>query len=133
MRKYIAVLLFLVTLGGLVGSAPQVKAQFEEGFTDDVENVCQANPNAEFCQERDRERKLYGSDGLLTMIAQLIAVAAGVVAVVMIVLAGFRFITAGGNPDSIGSARNTIIYALIGLAVAASAQILVAFVLSRIG
>jgi len=40
---------------------------------------------------------------------------AGVVAVVVIVIAGFRYITSAGSPDKAKQARNTIVYTVIGL------------------
>lgn len=53
----------------------------------------------------------------------------GVVAVVMIIFGGFRYITSGGNDTSVTSAKNTILYAIIGLIIVALAQLLVRFVL----
>ena len=40
---------------------------------------------------------------------------AGVIAVVIIVIAGFRYITSAGSPDKAKQARNTIVYTVIGL------------------
>ena len=54
------------------------------------------------------------------------------VAVLMIVIAGFRFVTAQGNPQETAKARNTIVYAVIGLAVALVAEAIVSLVLSRL-
>ena len=53
----------------------------------------------------------------------------GVVAVIMIIFGGFRYITSGGNDSSVTSAKNTILYAVIGLIIVALAQLLVRFVL----
>jgi hypothetical protein len=53
----------------------------------------------------------------------------GVVAVIMIIFGGFRYITSGGNDSSVTSAKNTIMYAIIGLVIVALAQLLVRFVL----
>jgi uncharacterized membrane protein YuzA (DUF378 family) len=47
----------------------------------------------------------------------------------MIVISAFRFITSGGDSNRVSSARSTLIYALIGVAVAALAQLLIHFVL----
>jgi hypothetical protein len=57
----------------------------------------------------------------------------GVGAVIGIVVSGFRIITAGGDSQAVASARSGLIYSLAGLAVAALAQALVAFVLDKIG
>jgi ABC-type sugar transport system permease subunit len=55
----------------------------------------------------------------------------GVVAVVMLIVGGFRYITSGGDSNRVASAKNTIIYALIGVVIAALAQIIVNFVLNK--
>jgi len=55
-----------------------------------------------------------------------------VVAAVLLVVGGIQFMTSGGNSEQTNKARNTILYALIGLAVAVSAELIVAFVLDRI-
>ncbi|HVW23013.1 MAG TPA: pilin [Candidatus Saccharimonadales bacterium] len=56
----------------------------------------------------------------------------GAIAVLIIVISGLKFITAQGNPEEISKARQTIIYALVGLAVAISAEAIVSLVLSRL-
>ena len=55
----------------------------------------------------------------------------GVAAVVMVVVAGFKYVTSGGDSSKVASAKTTLIYALVGAAVAALAQVLVKFVLSK--
>ena len=55
-----------------------------------------------------------------------------VVAVILLVIGGIQFMTSGGNSEQTNKAKNTILYALIGLAVAISAELIVAFILKRI-
>ncbi len=55
----------------------------------------------------------------------------GVVAVIMIVVSGFKYITAGGDSAKVTSAKNTLVYALVGLVIVALAQTIVKFVLSK--
>ena len=55
----------------------------------------------------------------------------GAIAFLMIVLAGFNYILAQGNPDKVARARSTIIYAAIGLAICASAAFIVTVVLNQ--
>jgi hypothetical protein len=50
----------------------------------------------------------------------------------MIIIGGFRYITAGGDSNNVSAAKNTIIYAIIGLVIVAFAQIIVQFVLNKI-
>ena len=56
----------------------------------------------------------------------------GVISVIMIIFGGFKYITSGGDSGNIASAKNTIIYAVIGLVVVALAQFIVQFVLNRV-
>src|SRR5580692_2393260 len=42
----------------------------------------------------------------------------GIVSVIMVVIGGLRFITAQGDPSGVAKARQTIIYSVIGLAIA---------------
>lgn len=62
-------------------------------------------------------------------ITELFSWAVGVVAIIMVVIAGFQYMASGGDSNKVGSAKTTLIYALIGVAVAAVAQLLVATVL----
>lgn len=61
----------------------------------------------------------------------LLSIIIGVVAVIMIVIAGFKYITSGGDASSIQSAKNTLIYAIVGLVIVAMSQFIVQFVLKR--
>jgi len=51
-----------------------------------------------------------------------------IVAAIFLVIAAFNFITASGDPEKVASARNFVLYALIGVAVAVAARGLIAFV-----
>jgi TRAP-type C4-dicarboxylate transport system permease small subunit len=55
-----------------------------------------------------------------------------VVTVIYIIVAGFQFITSQGDPQQVAKARQTILFAVIGLAIALSAELIVFFVLGRI-
>ena len=48
----------------------------------------------------------------------------------MIIFGGFRYITSGGNDNNVSSAKNTILYAVIGLVIVALSQFIVRFVLN---
>lgn len=65
--------------------------------------------------------------------ANLLSAIVGVAAVIMIIIAGFKYVTAGGDSSKISSAKDTMIYALVGIVIAAFAQFLVKFVLNKVG
>lgn len=69
---------------------------------------------------------------LLRKFINLLSALVGVVAVIMIIIGGFRYVTSGGNDTGVTGAKNTILYAIIGLVVVALAQIIVYFVLKKI-
>lgn len=66
---------------------------------------------------------------VLSSVLSLLSWVAGIAAIIMIVLAGLKYITSGGDSSSIASAKTTLIYALVGVVVVAMAQILVHFVI----
>jgi hypothetical protein len=55
----------------------------------------------------------------------------GIAAVIMIIIAGLRYITANGDASSIQGAKNTLLYAIIGLVVVVFAQTLVRFAIDK--
>lgn len=56
----------------------------------------------------------------------------GAIAVIMLIFGGFRYVTSGGDGSAITSAKNTILYAVIGLAVAIIAYAIVNFVITAL-
>ena len=55
----------------------------------------------------------------------------GVISVIMIIVGGLKYVTSGGDSGNITGAKNTILYALIGLVIVALSQIIVRFVLNK--
>jgi len=71
------------------------------------------------------------ADSLASTIINILSVIVGVIAVIMIIVAGLRYITSGGKQESVTGAKNTILYAVIGLVIVAVAQVIVHFVLNK--
>jgi hypothetical protein len=71
-------------------------------------------------------------NNIITTVINLFSMIVGIIAVIMIIYGGLRYITSGGDSAKITSAKNTIIYALIGLVVVALAQFIVKFVLNKV-
>jgi hypothetical protein len=69
----------------------------------------------------------------LRTILNIVFAITGAIAVLIIVLAGFRFILSQGSPNEVATARNAIIYALVGLVVIISAFAIVNFVVLQVG
>jgi len=64
-------------------------------------------------------------------VIQIFQTIVGLISVIMIIFGGLKYITSGGNDGSVKGAKNTILYAVIGLVIVAIAQFIVAFVLNR--
>ena len=67
------------------------------------------------------------ADGLIKRIVNILTVIVGIIAVIMIIVGGLRFVTSGGDANAVSSARKTIIYVVVGLLVVALAQVVVKF------
>lgn len=119
----------LFVLTGFVALVPAtVSAQ---GVFDDAKNsACQG---AQFrssgdCSGLDAESRL---NGIMRLVINILSVVAGFAAVIMIILAGFKYITSEGDSGNIQSAKTALLYAIIGLVVVALAQFIVRFVLAK--
>lgn len=68
-------------------------------------------------------------------VEKILSIAFGVfaaVAILVIIIAAINFATADGNPDNLSRAKKTIIYALVGLIIALSAEAAVLFLLGSL-
>ncbi len=93
----------------------------------DTTNDIQSTPTDGGCETN-------GSSGITTILRTVINIMSfvvGAVSVIMIIIGGLRYVTSGGNDQNIAGAKNTIIFALIGLVIVALAQIIVEFVFAK--
>jgi hypothetical protein len=69
-----------------------------------------------------------GVTNVISAVVQILSLVVGIAAIIMVIVAGFKYITSGGESGKVANAKNTLIYALVGLVIAALAQFLVHFV-----
>jgi hypothetical protein len=55
----------------------------------------------------------------------------GIAAVMVIIFGGFRYVTSGGDSNKVSSAKNAILFAVVGLIVVAMAQVIVRFTINK--
>lgn len=88
------------------------------------------------CLSTDQDCNVSESEGTVnTIIATVInifSLIVGVVSVIMIIIGGLKYITSGGDTGNVSGAKNTILYAIVGLVIVALAQIIVKFVLNKV-
>ncbi len=117
----LVMMLGLATPVALAQTSPEIQQGLCAGVNLDVNN-----PN---CQNSQATEKL---NSLIRTIINLLSLVVGIVAVIMIIVGGLRYITSGGSDTGVTGAKNTILYAVIGLIIVALAQLLVRFVLNKV-
>lgn len=68
---------------------------------------------------------------LAAKITNIFSIIVGAASVIMIIYGGFRYIISGGESGRVGAAKNSLIYAIVGLVIVALAQLIIHFVLSQ--
>lgn len=76
--------------------------------------------------------KISAGNSQVQTVLQLVFGIIAVIAVLIIVINGFRMVLSQGNPDEVRKTRDAILAAVIGLVVAISAEVIVSFVLGRV-
>jgi fumarate reductase subunit D len=71
-------------------------------------------------------------NNIITTVVNIFSAIVGIVSVIMIIYGGFKYISSGGDSSKVTEAKNTIVYAVIGLVVVAMAQFIVQFVLNKV-
>jgi hypothetical protein len=102
---------------------------------DVTSEACQGITNSAVCrgaEEGKSENPLWGPNGALTRVISVVSMVLAVIAVIVLVVAGIRFTLSQGNSQSVGNIRATVIYAAVGLVVAALAQAIVQLVLNKL-
>ncbi len=90
--------------------------------------ACLNTTDANCAGTEDPEGKV---NDLLKQAITLFSIVVGVISVVMIIVGGLKYITSGGESGNVTGAKNTILYAVIGLIIVAMAQFIVQFVLKK--
>lgn len=126
MKKLRIALLTLTASFMLVGVPAVAVAQEVDPLLPACEQGAQ---DSSLCQNTNSENPLVGPDGVITRATQLVSMAVGAISVIMIIVGGLKYIMSSGDPANTTSARNTILYAIIGLIIAIAAQAIVLFVL----
>ncbi len=73
-----------------------------------------------------------GNNGILPKTARVLALIVGIGAVITIIVGGFNYVTAAGNPEKSARAKARLTYAVVGLIVALLAWALTAFFTHRL-
>jgi len=76
--------------------------------------------------------ELLGDAGILTTITNILLFVVGALSVLMLIIGGLRYVISGGNASAVTAAKNTILYAIVGLIIAFLAYAAINFVLGAV-
>ncbi len=75
---------------------------------------------------------LFGDTGVFRQVTNVILYIVGIVAVIMLIIGGIRYVVSGGDAKKVTDAKNTVLYAIIGLIICFLAFAIVNFVISAL-
>ena len=75
---------------------------------------------------------LFGDNGVFRQVTNVVLYVIGVVAVIMLIIGGIKYVISGGDAKKVTDAKNTVLYAIIGLAIAFFSYAIVNFVISAL-
>lgn len=122
----VAVLLVTMSLVGALGlsAVPADNAYAEVSLSDFGENTAKGE---------GQPTNLFENDGIFKVIINALLFLIGIVSVIMLIIGGFKYTTSNGSQEAVSSAKNTIMYAIIGIVVAVLAFAIVNWVLTSLG
>ncbi len=118
-------LLLAIPIFGNVASAQNIQ-----------ENLCRGANLEDGSFSSDCTANVEGAEEQVSIIIKkgidIFSLVVGVVAVVMVMVGGLKYITSQGSSENVTTAKNTILYAVLGLVVVALSQVIVRFVLGQV-
>ncbi len=118
--------LFVLGLAAPLALVSATPASAQSGIAENLDAGAQrTDPDA----DPDAEERV---NQIIVTVINIFSLVVGVISVIMIIIGGLKYITSGGDSGNVTSAKNTILYAIIGLVVVALAQIIVRFVIERV-
>lgn len=129
MSRLTLVVLAIGLLIGLVIFYPRI-AYAEDPFS----GVCNGrSSSSSACQTTNTTANpLFGPNGIITKVIEIMIMFAGIASVIMIMVGGFKYMVSNGDSGKVSSAKDTILYSIIGLVVVVIAQAIVSFVIIRL-
>lgn len=121
MKKFVKIILPILLIAGFVTLLvmPEVSAMtLREGAEAARCDGCPAD--------------LFGDTGAFKKVTNTILYIVGIIAVIMLIIGGIKYVVSGGDSKKVTDAKNTILYAIIGLIIAFLAYAIVNFVISAL-
>jgi len=129
MRKLlIFIITFIAISSTVITSQTAYASGCAKGFSAAKCSACQGV--AELGSSQDCSSNGSTVTKIIKVAIDILSYIIGIVAIIMIIVSGLRFVLSGGNSNNVEAAKKTLIYALVGLVLAALAQVIVHWVLN---
>ncbi len=88
------------------------------------------NEGANSAKSESQSTELFGDGGIFQTITNVLLFLVGAISVIMLIIGGVRYTISGGESSAVTGAKNTILYAVVGIVVSLLAFAIVNFVLT---
>lgn len=99
---------------------------------DPLAESCKIDPTAPICQSVSSSKPLFGANSFWTNLINTIIYVIGAISALMIVIGGLRYTISGGDSGQTKSAKDTIIYAVVGVVIAILSYAILNFVVVQL-
>ena len=87
---------------------------------------------AEAARGTGQTDNLFSDGGIFQTVTNILLFLIGAISVIMLIIGGIRYVVSGGDQAAVTSAKNTILYAIVGIVVAFLAFAAVRFVIDSL-
>jgi len=117
---------------GLLAPVATVSAADTTCPTDPSQTQDPLSAGANCSKSAGQGQDLFGTNGIFKSITNILLFIIGAISVIMLIIGGIRYVVSGGDQSAVQSAKNTILYAIVGIVVAFLAYAAVNFVLGSL-
>lgn len=110
MKRLKNIILSLALVVGVGAGAIMLPATV--GAVDPIGDACQTNPDSAICNDDTTV------DSIVKTVINVLLFIIGIISVIMIIIGGLRYTASGGDSSAVTAAKNTILYAVVGLVIA---------------
>ena len=128
--RFLAVFAVLATVA--VAALPHPASATPFVFADAKAEICKgigATSGASGCNDKAATE---GVNRVVSFAVNMLSIVAGIAAVIMIIIAGLKYITSKGEASNISSAKTSLLYEIVGIVIVVISQFLVQYVISKV-
>ena len=130
-KKMVAALQAFVLVFGLSAAGLAVMSTPVYALNDCTDELTIEN-GAECAQADSAKENLFAPNGIFSTIANTLIFLVGAVAVIFLIIGGLRYVVSNGDPKNVTAAKDTILYAIVGIVVAIISFAAVQFVINAL-